>query len=210
MKAFFLIFLFSFSVFAQAPSPSPSQKQYLNLRDKLFRDLQMFERTFQNDSDFLDLEKEMRKMLQDQLRGSLSDEDIQELLDPGSKTQAQSSADLVWDETESSRILKVKIKMPKDQPLDIKIEKNLIKISGKIKRANPQSHYSLSQILSVPQDCDSTQAKIEVDKEGYPVISFPKLTSLKVKSRKDFKNKNENKNEDEKVPAPVSGKGQSI
>ena len=125
----------------------PSQKRYLNLRDKLFSDMQLFERTFQGDTDFLQLEQEMRQMLQEQLRGSMSDEEIQELLNPSGGfgnafendsfgAHPRSSGSLEWSETDAARILKVKIKMPKDQALDIKIEKNQIKVSGKVKSAN--------------------------------------------------------------------------
>lgn len=194
-----------------------SQKRYLNLRDKLFSDMQLFERTFQGDTDFLQLEQEIRQMLQEQLRGSMSDEEIQELLNPSGGfgnafendsfgTRSRNSGSLEWSETDAARILKVKIKMPKDQALDIKIEKNQIKVSGKIKNANQMSQFS--QAVSVPSDCDATQAKIEVDKEGYAQVILPKRMATKTKALP--KTEPTPGSSEEKQPVAPSGQGVAI
>lgn len=195
----FIIGIFSFSSWIEAEdrklknkSQVTAQRQYFNLRDKIFSDMQIFEHTFQNDSDFLQLEQSMRQLLQDQLKGSLSDEEIQELLNPQSFGNAFESepfgginsrnvGSLEWEETDRARILKVKIKMPKDQSLSIKILKNQIKISGQIKSANRVSNFS--QIEPVPSDCDPSQAKIEIDKQGFAQVILPKIIPSSNKNR---------------------------
>lgn len=186
------------------------QQRFFSLRQKLFEDMQLFEKTFQDDADFLEVQKEIQRILREQMQmgdtlrprgfGNAFDQDFFDQVSP------QSGGDFEWSETEKARILKIKMKMPADQPLDIKIAKNMIHISGTTKGANGMSQFQ--QVVSVPSDCDGTKARIETDKEGYAQIILPKLIASSLK--KIDKSVPKPKDDSDRQPVSPSQQGLSI
>lgn len=213
----FILGVFSVSSWLDAGEKNkrqtPEQKRYLSLREKIFQDMQLFERTFQDDADFLQLNQEMQKLLQQHLKGALSDEEINQLMNPQGFGNAfdsnpfeespQSDSVFEWSETDTNRLLKIKMKMPADQALDIKIAKNQIKVSGTIKSANGTSQFT--RVVSVPSDCDATKARMETDKEGYVLITLPKYISSTTP-----KSKIRTAPKDERKPVDPTEQGLSI
>ncbi len=117
--------------------------------------------------------------------------------------------ELLWSETDSTRTLTVKIKMPKDQALDMKVEKRTIHLSGKIQTKNSLSQFS--RIVPVPADCDPISVKMGVDKEGFAQMTFKKIHPSRPST-----NQNQPKPKifltpkEETKPAPPSGEGLAI
>jgi HSP20 family molecular chaperone IbpA len=85
-----------------------------------------------------------------------------------------------WMETPTERILILKLKQTKDSPIDIKIQNNIINVSGKniIKSGQGTSISSFSKSESVPTDVDANSAEIE-NKNGDIQVRFKKLTAAK-------------------------------
>lgn len=116
-----------------------------------------------------------------------------ERMDPYSH---MNSGEAHWMETPKERILILKIETPKDSPLNIKIEKGLINISGEMERIREQkdaegkvthksrSVTSFNQTFSVPRDVNEGSAKIENDK-GEIKIRFTKSTGIDSKPSQD-------------------------
>ncbi len=222
MRLSFLILIvigvFSFSFWLDAKEKAQAQKKqmteeqqrFFSLKQKLFEDMQLFEKTFQDDADFLEVQKEIQRILQEQMQmgntlrprgfGNAFDHDFFEEVAP------QSGGNIEWLENDKARILKVKMKMPADQPLDIKIAKNMINISGTIKSANGTSQFH--QVVSVPSDCDGAKARIETDKEGYAQIILPKRFASSFKDQ--TKPTSTPKSEEERQPVSPTQQGLSI
>lgn len=220
MRLSFLILImigvFSFSFWLDAGEKAQAKKKqmtdeqqrFFSLKQKLFEDMQLFEKTFQDDADFLEVQKEIQRIIKEQMQmgdtlrprgfGNAFDQDFFDQVAP------QSGGDFEWAETDKARILKVKMKMPADQPLDIKIAKNMIHISGTVKSANGTSQFQ--QVVSVPSDCDGTKARIETDKEGYAQIILPKRFASAPKDKSISKPKDE----DERQPVSPTQQGLSI
>lgn len=91
-----------------------------------------------------------------------------------------------WRETETQKILALKVKQVKDKPLDIKIEKGQIKLKGdvesvsenKTKKSKRISKVHFERSFSIPEDVDQTNPEFE-NKGGEFLIKFKKLSATK-------------------------------
>jgi HSP20 family molecular chaperone IbpA len=90
-----------------------------------------------------------------------------------------------WLETPTERILILKLKQSKDSPIDIKIQNNMISVSGKsvLKSASGTSISSYSKSEGVPDDVDANSAEIE-NKNGDVQIRFKKKVAQKTAAPK--------------------------
>ncbi len=88
-----------------------------------------------------------------------------------------------WSETENMRVLELNLTPLKDAPMDIKIEKHLIKVSGKfiIEKKNKsasgnrysQRMISIDKSFNIPEDCDISKVRFE-NKNNKILVIFPK------------------------------------
>lgn len=106
-----------------------------------------------------------------------------------------------WIDTPTHKILKLKIKQAKDQPLDIKIEQGMIRLKGQTEskigsgKSVSKSIVNFERSFSIPQDVDQTNPEFE-NKDGEVHIKFKKLSSVKKMSNP----KNKGKIENERMP----------
>ncbi len=167
---------------------SPSEEQMLkSLREKMRKDHEMINRLLNDDlfsSINPDFHQRFRKLLENFYQDSDDDLLNQQRFDqffkqwvPGNYLE---EGDGAWTETASERVLVLKLDLPKDSPLDIKIEKEIIHVSGKTirRRVSPQGEsleeeMQFQKVFPVPSDCDGTSAKFEND-EGKIKIRLPK------------------------------------
>lgn len=91
-----------------------------------------------------------------------------------------------WITTDTQKILKIKVKQIKDRPLDIKIEKGMIKIKGDVESTQGSGKnkvfrkVNFERSFSLPDDVDQTSPEFE-NKGGEFLIKFKRLTSAKFK-----------------------------
>ncbi len=97
-----------------------------------------------------------------------------------------------WVETDTSRILKIKVKQIKDHPLDIKIQNGEIKFKGDVESSRGMgknktvSKVHFERSFGIPNDVDQNNPSFENSKDGSMMIAFKKLHSQKnVKSKQD-------------------------
>lgn len=89
-----------------------------------------------------------------------------------------------WMENEKEKILKIKVKQVKDKPLDIKIEKGMIKIKGDVETTQGQGKNVVKRAMrfeksfSLPNDIDQTNPLFENKGESL-LIKFKKLAADK-------------------------------
>lgn len=91
-----------------------------------------------------------------------------------------------WVETETHKILKIKVKQIKDKPLDIKIQNNEIKIKGDVESTEMRGKNKIvrrvhfERTFEMPDDIDKANPEFENSKDGFMQIKFKKLTAAKV------------------------------
>lgn len=85
-----------------------------------------------------------------------------------------------WIISENQKILKIKVKQIKDRPLDIKIEKGMIKIKGDVETIQGSGKNKVTKKInfersfSLPNDIDQTSPEFE-NTEGEVLIKFKRL-----------------------------------
>ncbi len=96
-----------------------------------------------------------------------------------------------WLENEKEKILKIKVKQVKDRPLDIKIEKGMIKIKGDVETTQGTGKNTVKRSMkfersfSLPNDVDQTNPLFENKGEDL-LIKFKKLSAdKKIKKESD-------------------------
>ena len=86
-----------------------------------------------------------------------------------------------WLETDTHKILKIKIKQIKDKPLDIKIQNNEIKIKGEVESTEIQGKNKIvkkvkfERTFEMPDDIDKSSPEFENSKDGFMQIKFKKI-----------------------------------
>ena len=113
-----------------------------------------------------------------------------------------------WVVTDKQRIFKVKVKQVKGSPLDIKIEKGMIRIKGVVEsveshgKKRVKKNVKFERTFSIPDDVDQTNPEFE-NKEGEVLIKFKRLESAQLKKTAPPTSLKKN---DERVPVgPNSG-----
>lgn len=87
-----------------------------------------------------------------------------------------------WIETDKEKILKLNVSLEEGMPVDIKIEDNLVKVSGteiienKTQNSLFKSMRSFSETYPIPRDVDPNKAQIEKAESGV-IVKFPLLTA---------------------------------
>ncbi len=90
-----------------------------------------------------------------------------------------------WIETDTHKILKIKVKQIKDKPLDIKIQNNEIKIKGDVESTEMRGKNKIvkrthfERTFEMPDDIDKTNPEFENSKDGFMQIKFKKLVAQK-------------------------------
>lgn len=91
-----------------------------------------------------------------------------------------------WIVSDTQKILKIKVKQIKDKPLDIKIEKGMVKIKGEVESTQGSGKkkvvrkVNFERSFSLPDDVDQTSPEFE-NKDGEFLIKFKRLASAKYK-----------------------------
>ena len=91
-----------------------------------------------------------------------------------------------WIVTDTQKILKIKVKQIKDKPLDIKIEKGMVKIKGDVESTQGTGKkkvvrkVNFERTFSLPDDVDQTSPEFE-NKDGEFLIKFKRLAAAKFK-----------------------------
>lgn len=91
-----------------------------------------------------------------------------------------------WIVTDTQKILKIKVKQIKDKPLDIKIEKGMVKIKGDVESTQGTGKkrivrkVNFERSFSLPDDVDQTNPEFE-NKGGEFLIKFKRLTKAEFK-----------------------------
>lgn len=89
-----------------------------------------------------------------------------------------------WIVTETQKILKIKVKQIKDKPLDIKIEKGMVKIKGDVESTQGSGKNKIvrkvnfERSFSLPDDVDQTSPEFE-NIDGEFLIKFKRLATAK-------------------------------
>jgi len=184
MKVIFLVFLFLLTTtkgFSQNTrngnrAMERQIEEILKAREEMIKSL-MNDSAFENfDSHFEDL---IKKFQQDSFAGI-----------PG-MDEAMTVGEYDWRETENYQIFVLKVKQIKNKPLDIKIEKGLIKLKGDVESSAEDSSKKVKSVskihferqFSILEGVDQTNPEFE-NKDGELLIKFKKLA----------KSKNPNKN----------------
>lgn len=184
MKKFILviIFLFSFSSLAQDEQFQKQIEEIMKAREEMLKSLM---------DDSVDADTRMDELIKRFMRPGLGF--------GGPFDQNNSSGDVIgeydWINSDTHRILKIKVKQIKDHPLDIKIEKGMIKFKGDVESSSGKGKnkstkkVSFERSFSIPEDVDQNNPEFE-NASGEFLVKFKKLTVSKTK----------------KVPAPTKKK----
>jgi HSP20 family molecular chaperone IbpA len=125
-----------------------------------------------------DMEQKMMEMMKRfSQQGGLPGFDIGELEGPV-------VGEYDWIVTDSQKILKIKVKQIKDKPLDIKIEKGMVKIKGDVESTQGSGKSKIvrkvifERSFSLPDDVDQTSPEFE-NIDGEFLIKFKRLATAK-------------------------------
>jgi HSP20 family molecular chaperone IbpA len=133
-------------------------------------------RSLLNDDSFSDMDKRMEEMLK---RFGGGDFDF----DSNSGMSGKVIGEYDWLDEEKYKILKLKVKQIKDRPLDIKIEKGMVKLKGDVEevvvnkarsKSKTVSKIHFERSFSIPSGVDEKNPEFE-NKEGEFLIKFKKL-----------------------------------
>lgn len=90
-----------------------------------------------------------------------------------------------WTESETHRVLTVKVKQIKDKPLDIKIQNGMVTLKGQTESVagNSKSISNFQKSYSIPSDVDQTNPEFENSTDQI-LIKFKKLNQSKTIKKK--------------------------
>lgn len=180
---------------------------------------QSYDEQFENQiKEVMKARDEMLKMLMDDSTSGAFEKRMQDIakqfeksgFDAFGDNEAAGVGEYDWVSTDTHKILKLKVKQVKDHPLDIKIEKGMIKIKGKVETTRGQGNQksreqmSFENSFSLPTDVDQNSPEFE-NKEGEMLIKFKKLVASKEKTPSLHRNK-----EKERQPIGATGDELSI
>ncbi len=196
----------SFNLFAKDKfenTPSQQDEFYQMIEDMRKRHQKMLKSLLGNDRDFGSVFKEMEEMM-----------NSSGFNDPFFNDNSSVVGEYDWLEDESSRTLKLKVTQVKDKPLEIKIEKKVLKIKGNVESVNEspsgkkKSIVFFERTFSIPEDVDSENPLFET-KEGVFLVKFPKIKN-KSKAKKSSDSINNKSIDDVRSPVPPSESDVSI
>jgi HSP20 family molecular chaperone IbpA len=200
MKTLIILFtLFNSSVFAQ----TSQDDQFARQIEEVMKAREEMLRMLMDDSTGANLEKRMMDMMK-----QFDQHGFDNVFD-------QSAGNIVgeydWVESDKYKTLKLKVTQVKDHPLDIKIEKGMIKFKGNVETTSGQGtnktkqRISFERSFSLPDDVDQTNPEFE-NKDGELLIKFKKLVATTKKSKIQAPPKKS----EERIPVAPSGDDLSI
>lgn len=177
-KIFFITLFLTFNSFAQSNSGASSQDEQFNKQlEEIMNARAEMLKALMDDSSSSGLEKRMEEMMR-------------RFSNQGDFGFGQMEGAVVgeydWTETDTSKILKIKVKQIKDKPLDIKIENNEIKIKGEVESTEMRGRQKIARkvqferTFEMPDGIDKTNPEFENGKDGFMQIKFKKLTAKKL------------------------------
>jgi len=217
MKKLLIIFLFiltQHSLYAQTSREDQMQRQI----DEIMKAREEMLKSLMDDSFSGEMEKRMEEMMKrfggTGFGGGFGFDQMNSI----------SVGSYDWDETDTHKILKIKITQSKDKPLDIKIENGMISIKGIAESVSGTgknkvtSHMNFQKSFSLPSDIDQNNPEfINKEKEGEMWIKFKRLTgrsvikpNSKLKTVMPQKLPKEEKIEEERTPIKASENDLSI
>jgi HSP20 family molecular chaperone IbpA len=178
---FILTFLINSILFAQSPQNNNQDEQFQKQFEEIMKAREEMFNSLMDDSAFGDMEKHMLDMMK---RFSAPGANLG---GPGfglDNFEGPVVGEYNWIDTDSQKILKLKVKQIKDRPLDIKIEKGMINIKGDVESIDgtgknkvvKKTHFERG--FSIPNDVDQSNPEFE-NKEGELLIKFKRLANAK-------------------------------
>lgn len=207
MKCFSLLVTFFFfsTSFGQEPTPTPvatpkkKSREQINkefrdsLLEKIKRDREVIEKMLggglfkQFDKELEGLLKQFDngfyKQFEDDMNKFFEDDNFDKIFKSANPYQFMNVGEYKWIETPKERILILKQEIQEDSPLDIKIEKGIIKIKGKAMKLGSwmengkiiqgKKAVDFEREIQIPSDVHQDKAQFD-KKEGNILIKFPK------------------------------------
>ncbi len=197
------IIIFIIANRSHAQSQSDIEKQFeeiMKAREEMLRSLM-------DDSLSTDFEKRMQDMMK-RFGGGGMDFGFDHMEQYG-------MGESEWEESNTHRILKLKLTQMKDRPLDIKIQNGMIRIKGDAeivtgpKNRQSKSIMKFERQFSLPQDVDQDNPEFE-NKNGEMLIRFKKVAGHNKKPLKIEPRPKKTLPLDEKKPVTPDGEGLTI
>lgn len=183
-----MIFLFSFKSFAQDDQFQKQIEEIMKAREEMLKSLM---------DDSVDADTRMDELIKRFMKPGLGFGGPYDQNNFGGAVVGEYD----WIDSKTHRILKIKVKQIKDHPLDIKIEKGMIKFKGDVESVNGSGKnkstkkVSFERSFTIPDDVDQTNPEFE-NASGEFLVKFKKLAASKTKKAPTpTKNKSE-----ERVP----------
>lgn len=191
-RVLFFVILFSTNVYAQS-----GQEQFDKQVEEIMRAREEMLKALMNDSMSGDFESRMLEIMKRFGDASSFGSAFDQFDSPV-------VGEYDWTENDKEKILKIKVKQVKDKPLDIKIEKGMIKIKGDVETTQGSGKNVVKRAMkfeksfSLPNDIDQSNPLFENKGENL-LIKFKKLASNKINKKEVIK-------ESERMPvAPDQG-----
>ncbi len=198
MKIFIFFIVLINTVYAQTMDRQKEIEEFLKRRDEIMKGLL-------NDESFIEMEKRMLEMMKRFEEGAFD-----QGFDSSSFFKNSFSFGYDWKEDDNYKTLSLKVKQVKDRPLDIKIEKGMIKIKGSVEENSngkkTMAHFE--RTFNIPSGVDEKNPEFE-NKEGELLIKFKKIGAAKKKMLdKNIDKKKEN--DGERIPVSPDDKNIQI
>lgn len=196
-----IIILLSLSIvnLVQAQNLSNEQAEMQKKVEEIMKNRERLFNSLLNDDSFREMEKRMEEMMK-----NFDNDDFD--LGANSFFGGSIVGEYDWKDTETQKILAIKVKQIKDRPLDIKIEKGQIIIKGEVEEVSPknakrkiQKKVHFERVFSIPKGVDEKNPEFE-NKDGELLIMFKKLRK-DTKQQSNIKTRKTSPNpEEERIP----------
>jgi HSP20 family molecular chaperone IbpA len=186
MRILFILFVIILSFSTLAAANKKEQNEFDQMQE---REMEMIRRLLGADH-FKQMDERLEMLMKKFMQNSGNVDDIDKFFDRShfdkfmqdwNPHQGLGDGESHWLETPTERILILKLQQSKDSPIDIKIQNNIINVSGKnvLKTAQGSSISTYSKSEGVPDDVDANSAEIE-NKNGDVQIRFKKKGAQKI------------------------------
>lgn len=173
----FMIFISSMSI---VPNVWAQDENFQNQIHEIMKAREEMLNSLINGDGGSDIEKKMMEMMKRfSTQGGMPGFDMDEL-------EAPVVGEYDWIVSEKEKILKIKVKQIKDRPLDIKIEKGMIKIKGDVESTQGSGankmvrKLSFERSFSLPDDVDQRSPEFENTGSEF-LIKFKRITQSRSK-----------------------------
>lgn len=164
----FLLIIYCSSIGAQSRQDQINQQ----INELMKARAEMIKSLF-SDSEFQGFDKHFENLLKDFQKNSFI---------PDAAIEGPVIGEYDWRENEAQRVFVLKVKQIKDRPLDIKIEKGHIRLSGDVESVNEDStkksksisKVHFERVFTIPEGVDLNNPEFENNK-GELLIKFKKI-----------------------------------